>query len=58
MWDAGEIPMILWDHRLIDRSLADSIWDRMETGIDPEALLRGYVKRAYFDHHKATKYLN
>jgi len=50
--------MILWDHRLIDRSLADSIWDRMETGIDPEALLRGYVKRAYFDHHKATKYLN
>jgi hypothetical protein len=57
-WDEGEIPIILEHYRLMDESLVEDIYARMETGIETEALLRGYVKRAYFDYHKATKYLN
>lgn len=58
LWDEGEIPIILEGYRLIDESVAYDIYARMEKGTEPEALLRGYVKRAYFDYHKATKFLN
>jgi hypothetical protein len=58
LWDEGEIPLILENYRLIDESLVYDIYARMEKGTEPEALLRGYVKHAYFDYHKATKYLN
>ncbi len=57
-WDEGEIPIILEHYRLMDESLVEDIYARMETAIETEALLRGYVKRAYFDYHKATKFLN
>jgi hypothetical protein len=56
--DEGEIPLVLLDYRLIDDTLADDIYEQMESVVDAEALLRGYVKRAYFDYHNVTKFLN
>jgi hypothetical protein len=50
--------MILWDYRLIDESLRDHLYDRLEAGDDPEPLLRGYVQVAYFTFHVADNYLN
>jgi hypothetical protein len=58
MWDEGEVPMILCDYGLIDESLRDSLYDRMEMGADPESVLRGVVRRAYLDFHKATQFLH
>jgi hypothetical protein len=57
LWDAWEVPIILEDHRLIDESEADIIYARMDKA-DAESVLSGYVKRAYFDYRKATKFLH
>ena len=48
-WD---VPFILEEYGLIDRSEADDIWERMSEA-NAERLLSGYVKRAYFDYRKA-----
>jgi hypothetical protein len=58
MWDEGEIPGILYDYRLIDGSLRNNLYDRMEMGADPESILRGIVQQAYLDYHQATKYVH
>jgi hypothetical protein len=58
MWDEGEIPGILCDYGLINESLRDTLYDRMEMGAEPESVLRGVVRRAYLDYHKATKYVH
>ena len=57
LWDAWEVPIILEDYRLIDESEVDVIYARMDKG-DAESILIGYVKRAYFDYRKATKFLH
>jgi hypothetical protein len=57
VWDAWEVPSILEDYRLIDGSEVDAIYARMDKG-DAESILIGYVKRAYFDYRKATKFLH
>jgi hypothetical protein len=57
VWDAWEVPIILEDYRLIDESEVDVIYARMDKG-DAESILIGYVKRAYFDYRKATKFLH
>ena len=55
VWDALSI---LEDHRLIDEPESDSICERLLTTASPESVLEGYVRRAYFDYRKATKYLH
>jgi len=53
-WD---VVTILEDYRLIDKAEADALYARMEKG-DAESVVIGYVKRAYFDYRKATKFLH
>jgi hypothetical protein len=53
-WD---VPLILEEYRLLDRSEADDIYERM-TEANAERVLSGYVKRAYFDYRKAAKFLH
>jgi hypothetical protein len=55
--DEWEVPMILKHYRLIDESEVDAIYARMDKA-DAESVLSGYVKRAYFDYRKATKFLH
>jgi hypothetical protein len=49
-WD---VPFILEEYRLLDRSEAEDIYERM-TEANAERVLSGYVKRAYFDYRKAA----
>jgi len=53
-WD---VVTILEDYRLIDKAEAYAMYARMEKG-DAESVVIGYVKRAYFDYRKATKFLH
>jgi hypothetical protein len=57
LFDEWEVPMILEHYRLIDEAEADAIYARMDKA-DAESVLSGYVKRAYFDYRKATKFLH
>jgi hypothetical protein len=57
LFDGQEVPMILEYHRLIDESEVDAIYARMSEA-NAECVLSGYVKRAYFDYRKATKFLH
>jgi hypothetical protein len=57
LFDEWEVPMILEHHHLIDPSEVDAIYARMSE-TNAEIILIGYVKRAYFDYRKATKFLH
>jgi hypothetical protein len=57
LFDEWEVPIILEQYRLIDESEADAICARMSKD-NAESVLRGYVKRAYFDYRKASKFLH
>jgi hypothetical protein len=52
-----EVPGILEKYGLLSESEADTILESM-TGANSETVLSGYVKRAYFDYRKATKFLH
>jgi hypothetical protein len=54
MIEEWEVPMILERYRLIE---ADAIYSCMEKA-EASAVLGGYLKRAYFDYRKATKFLH
>jgi hypothetical protein len=56
MIEEWEVPIILERYGLIDDSEADAFYS-META-DASAVLSGYVKRAYFEYRKATKFLH
>jgi hypothetical protein len=56
MIEEWEVPIILGRYGLIDDSEADAFYS-META-DASAVLSGYVKRAYFEYRKATKFLH
>lgn len=59
IFDECEVPGILEDHHLLDESEADDIYERMsQPQTNAESVLLGYVKRAYFDYRKATKFLH
>jgi hypothetical protein len=57
LWDEHEVPMILEDYHLIDEEEADVIYARMSKE-NAESVLSGYVKRAYFEYRKSTKFLH
>ena len=54
-WD---VPSILEDHHLIDEWEFDALYARMSRSADPEIVLVGYVRRAYLDYGKASKFLH
>jgi hypothetical protein len=51
------VPSILEHYRLIEKSEADAIYGRVAKA-DAESVLSGYVKRAYFEYHTASKFLH
>jgi hypothetical protein len=53
-WD---VPLILEEYGLLTESEFDAITGSTSKA-DAETLLGGYVKRAYFDYRKATKFLH
>jgi hypothetical protein len=52
-----EVPMILENYGLLDESESDAIIECMSE-TNAERVLSGYVKRAYLDYRKATKFLH
>jgi hypothetical protein len=57
LWCEWEVPLILEEHGLLTESEFDAILERMDDA-NPERVLSGYVKRAYFDYRKAAKFLH
>jgi hypothetical protein len=53
-WD---VPSILEEHGLLDESEVDAFYE-CTSEADAETLLSGYVRRAYFDYRKASKFLH
>ena len=54
-WD---VPITLEEYGLLNESEFDAITITASSKVDAESLLSGYVKRAYFDYRKATKFLH
>jgi hypothetical protein len=54
--DVWDVLFILEDRCLIDEGEADEVSERMSRKANPESVLMGYVKRAYFDYRKASKF--
>ena len=57
MTEEWEAPIVLEQYRLIDESEADAFYKCIKEA-DASAVLSGYVKRAYFEYRKATKFLH
>jgi hypothetical protein len=55
VWDALSV---LQDYRPIDEWDFDSLYARMCRKANPETVLVGYVRRAYLDYHRPTKFLH
>jgi len=54
LWEPCEAPWVLEDHKLLDESECDALFDLMETD-EYEAKLRARVQQAYRDYHKVTR---
>jgi hypothetical protein len=55
LWDEWEVPYVLEDFGLIDKSQSDAMIDLLSRGIDPESVLRGPAQQAYYDHYNPSK---
>jgi hypothetical protein len=53
-----EVPIILERYGLIDESEIDALYSMETAEADASAVLSGYLKRAYFEYRKATKFLH
>jgi hypothetical protein len=53
-WEPCEAPWVLKDHKLLDESECEALFDLMETD-EYEAKLRGRVQQAYRDYHKVMR---
>jgi hypothetical protein len=53
-----EVPYILEDHGLVDEWESDTICARMSRKANPEVVLVGFLRRAYLDYGKASKFLH
>ena len=58
LFEASEVPLILEHYGLIDERELDSLYDCMSMDAEPEFILFGYVRRAYFDYHKINSCLH
>ena len=55
VWDAQ---FILERRCLVSQWEADDVYERMSRQSNPESVLLGYVRRAYFDYRSANKFLH
>jgi hypothetical protein len=53
-WEPCEAPWVLEDHKLVDASECEALFDLMETDAY-EAKLRARVQQAYRDYHKVMR---
>ena len=58
LWDEWEVPIILQHYGVIDDLECEAIWGFLGAGRDVEAVLKKYVRNAYFAHYKRTELLN
>ncbi len=58
LWAEWEVPVILKDYGVIDDLECEAIWGFLGAGRDAEAVLKKYVREAYFAHYKRTELLN
>ena len=56
--DVWDVPLVLYHYGLIDAREGESLHDCTSANADPEFVLFGYVRRAYFEYHKATGVLH
>jgi hypothetical protein len=56
-WCKWEVPGILERHGFISRSEERVLYKKIDKG-DANSVLIGYVKRAYFEYRKASKFLH
>ena len=54
LWDPCEAPWVLEEHKLVDESECEALFDLMETD-EYEATLRARVQQAYRDYHKVMR---
>jgi hypothetical protein len=58
LFDLWDVPIILENRCLIEEEEVDDVYERMSRKTNPESVLMGYVRRAYFDYRKASKFLH
>jgi hypothetical protein len=54
LWDEWEMPLVLEQFSLIDKSQSEDIYDSLGQGIDAESVLRGQVQRVYLEYYKSS----
>jgi hypothetical protein len=54
LFEVREAPLVLEHYGLIDERELDSLYECLSTDANPEFVLFGYVRRAYFDYRKAN----
>ena len=58
LFEVSEVPLILEHYGLIDEPERDSLLECMSMDANPEFILFGFVRRAYFDYRKAGTFLH
>ena len=55
LFDEWDLLLILEDYGLIDELERNELFERMADGADPEYVMRGIVRRAYFEYYNPTR---
>ncbi len=58
VFGVSDVPFVLEHYGLIDEQELGGLLECMSTDANPEFVLFGYVRRAYFDYHKTSKFLH
>ena len=56
LMDEAEIPLVLEEHRLIEKEEVDRLYEGLARSSDPEALLRPVVQKAYMRYFNSGRY--
>jgi hypothetical protein len=51
----GDIPYVLLQNNLIDELKSQELYDALDSGADPEGVLRRQLQQAYLDYHNPFK---
>jgi hypothetical protein len=51
LWEPWDALWVLHEHGLIDADERDRLHDCLNTGADPEPLLRDRVRRAFYEYY-------
>jgi hypothetical protein len=57
-FDEYDTVIILQNYELVDDPTAESIWQLLGAGVDPESLLKPLVQRAYFEFYNPSELWN